>query len=128
MHIVNATKPNSTSSNKMTRVYFAQTCEDRYAMSKESEKDKMREEYFISKLKGGVKGKYYPKEKAGTNLVLIDPDLPKFLPNDESVNRALRLLLETASDATKPSHSTQKEVKKSPNPRPKRASRIPTSR
>lgn len=97
-------------------------------MSKESEKDKMREEYDFSKLKGGVRGKYYPKAKAGTNLVLIDPDLPKFFPNDESVNLALRLLLETASDATQTSHSSRKKVKKKPNPRPKGASRIPTRR
>lgn len=53
----------------------------------------MREEYDFHKLKGGVRGKYYSKAKAGTNLALIDPDLAKVFPNDESVNRALRLLL-----------------------------------
>lgn len=97
-------------------------------MSKESENDEMRAEYDFSKLRGSVRGKYYSKAKAGTNLVLIDPDLAKVFPNDESVNRALRLLLETASDATKTSPSTRKKVKKTPNPRPKRPSRIPTSR
>jgi hypothetical protein len=96
-------------------------------MPKSSENE-MRAEYDFSKLKGGVRGKYYSKAKAGTNLVLIDPDLAKVFPNDESVNRALRLLLETASDATKPSHSTRKKVKKLPNPRPRGASHIPTSR
>lgn len=86
-------------------------------MPKSSENE-MRAEYDLSKLKGGVRGKHYSKAKAGPNLVLIDPDLAKVFPNDESVNRALRLLLETASDATKPPHSTQKKVKKLPNPRP----------
>jgi len=95
-------------------------------MPKSSENE-MRAEYDLSKLKDGVRGKYYSKAKAGTNLVLLDPDIAKVFPSDESVNRALRLLLETASDATKPSHSTRKEVKKKPNHRPKRASRIPTS-
>jgi len=71
----------------------------------------MRAENDLSKLKDGVKGKYFSKAKAGTNLVLIDPDLAKVFPNDESVNRALRLLLETASDATKTSHNTRKKGK-----------------
>ena len=84
-------------------------------MPKSSENE-MRAEYDISKLKDGVRGKYYSKAKAGTNLVLIAPDLAKVFPNDESVNRALRLLLETASDATKTSHSTRKKGKKRPNP------------
>jgi transposase-like protein len=96
-------------------------------MPKSSENE-MCAEYDFSKLKGGMRGKYYSKAKAGTNLVLIDPDIAKVFPNDESVNRALRLLLETASDATKTPHSTRKKVKKKPNPRPKGASRIPTSR
>jgi len=93
-----------------------------------SSANEMRAEYDFSKLRGGVRGKYYSKAKAGTNLVLIDPDLVKVFPNDESVNRALRLLLETASDATKASHSTRKKVKKTPSPKPKRTSHTPTSR
>ena len=93
-----------------------------------SSANEMRAEYDFSKLKGGVRGKYYSKAQAGTNLVLIDPDLAKVFPNDESVNRALRLLLETASDATKQSPSTRKKLKKTTNPRPKKVSRIPTSR
>ncbi len=97
-------------------------------MKKESGNDGMRAEYDFSKLKGGVRGKYYSKAKAGTNLVLIEPDLAKVFPNDESVNRALRLLLETASDATKKSPSTRKKLKKTTNPRPKRTSHTPTSR
>jgi hypothetical protein len=35
----------------------------------------LREEYDLSRLKGGVRGKYYRQAIAGTNLVLIEPDL-----------------------------------------------------
>ncbi|GJL65801.1 MAG: hypothetical protein NPIRA05_07720 [Nitrospirales bacterium] len=40
-----------------------------------SSANEMRAEYDFSKLKSGVREKYYSKAKAGTNLVLIDPDL-----------------------------------------------------
>ena len=60
----------------------------------------MRPEYDLSQLKGGVRGKYYQRATAGTNLVLIEPDLAELFPNSESVNRALRLLAETAQAAT----------------------------
>ena len=45
-------------------------------------------------------GKYYDRATAGTNLVLIEPDLANLLPDSESVNRALRLLADTAQAAT----------------------------
>jgi len=69
-------------------------------MRKESariNKDEMRPEYDLSKLKGGVRGKYYKWAKAATNLVLIEPDLAEVFPGEESVNRALRLLLSAAN-------------------------------
>ena len=42
--------------------------------------DEMRPEYDLSLLKGGVRGKYYRQAIAGTNLVLIEPDLAKIFP------------------------------------------------
>ena len=57
-----------------------------------SSANEMRAEYDFSKLSGGVRGKYFSKAKAGTNLMLIDPDLAKAFPNDESVKRALRAI------------------------------------
>jgi hypothetical protein len=60
----------------------------------------LREEYDLSRLKGGVRGKYYKQAIAGTNLVLIEPDLANLFPDSESVNRALRLLAEAAREAT----------------------------
>jgi hypothetical protein len=62
--------------------------------------DDLRPEYDLSKLKGGVRGKYYRQATAGTNLVLIEPELTNVFPDTESVNRALRLLVDTATSAT----------------------------
>ena len=60
----------------------------------------LREEYDLSQLKGGVRGKYHRRAAAGTNLVLIEPDLALLFPNSESVNRALRLLADVGRAAT----------------------------
>ena len=61
--------------------------------------ENLRKEYDLKLLRGGVRGKYHRRATAGTNLVLIDSDLAKTFPNSDSVNRALRLLLETAQAA-----------------------------
>lgn len=58
--------------------------------------DELRTEYDFSQLEGGVKGKYAEQYKAGTNLVLLEPDVSKAFPTDESVNAALRLLIQIA--------------------------------
>lgn len=74
-------------------------------MSKESAKttnDTMKPEYDLAKLKGGVRGKYHSQAAAGTNLVLIDSDLMGLFPDSDSVNRALRLLADTARAAATP--------------------------
>jgi hypothetical protein len=49
----------------------------------------MRKEYDFSK---GTKGKYAAKYKAGTNMVLLDPDVAKVFKTPQSVNQALRSL------------------------------------
>ncbi len=51
----------------------------------------MLEEYDFSK---GVQGKYAKKYREGTNVVVIDPDVAKFFPDQDSVNQALRSLSE----------------------------------
>jgi hypothetical protein len=61
--------------------------------------DDLRPEYDLSQLKGGVRGKYYRRAAAGTNLVLIEPDLANLFPDAEAVNRALRVLAEAAQSA-----------------------------
>jgi len=65
--------------------------------------DALRPEYDLSRLKGGVRGKYYRQATAGTNLVLVEPELAEVFPDAESVNRALRLLVDTAEAAAAPS-------------------------
>src|SRR2546422_5232382 len=64
--------------------------------------DDLRPEYDLSRLKGGVRGKYFQRATAGTNLVLIDPELAGVFPDAESVNRALRLLVDAAQAAARP--------------------------
>lgn len=78
--------------------------------------DELRAEYDLSQLKGGVRGKYYKRALAGTNLVLIEPDLAKTFPDTDSVNRALRLLRDAASSAATPS----RQRRSAPNRRLKR--------
>jgi hypothetical protein len=67
-------------------------------MKKESatNRDTLRPEYDLSRLQGGVRGKYYRRASAGMNLVLIEPDLAEVFPNSEAVNRALRVLADAA--------------------------------
>jgi hypothetical protein len=51
----------------------------------------MLEEYDFSK---GVQGKYAKSYAEGTNVVIIEPDVAKVFPDHDSVNQALRSLLE----------------------------------
>jgi hypothetical protein len=53
--------------------------------------DDMQPEYDFSK---GVRGKYAAKYREGTNLVLLDPDVAETFPDSESVNRALRAIID----------------------------------
>ncbi len=61
--------------------------------------DDLCPEYDLSQLKGGVRGKYYRQAVAGTNLMVIEPELASVFPDSEAVNRALRLLVDTAEAA-----------------------------
>jgi len=47
-------------------------------------------------LKGGVRGKYATRYQAGTNLVLLSPDVAEYFPDERSVNAALRKLIHVA--------------------------------
>jgi hypothetical protein len=58
--------------------------------------DELRPEYDFSDMKGGVRGKYFESYRAGTNVVLLDPDVAKAFPTSDSVNEALRLLMQIA--------------------------------
>ena len=76
--------------------------------------DDMRPEYDFSAMKGAVRGKYYKayrkghkveihKEDGTTSVqyfkledgaVMLEPDVRKYFPSSESVNKALRSLIE----------------------------------
>jgi hypothetical protein len=62
----------------------------------ENEEDELRPEYSFSKLKGRVRGKYAERYRAGTNLVLLEPDVATAFPDAKAVNEALRLLMKVA--------------------------------
>lgn len=64
-------------------------------MSQESRSasQEMRGEYDV---RGGVRGKYYERFHQGTNVVLLEPDVAAVFHDSESVNRALRVLIDAA--------------------------------
>ena len=58
-------------------------------------KDELRPEYDLRQLlKAAIRGKYAKRHHAGTNLVLLDPDIRKAFRSERTVNEALRLVLE----------------------------------
>jgi hypothetical protein len=59
--------------------------------------DDLRSEYDLSKLEGGVRGKYASRCREGANLVPLDPDVAAVFKDKESVNEALRLLIKIAN-------------------------------
>ena len=59
----------------------------------------MRPEYDFS---AGVRGKHHEQYKAVTKFVFLDPDIAKAFKDSESVNRALRLLLDLAKSQAPP--------------------------
>ena len=76
----------------------------------EAPDEEMLPEYDFS---GGIRGKYISRLAEGSNLIVLDPDVMKAFPDSESVNRALRLLLEVArNEAAAKVLAEQKEAYK----------------
>jgi len=50
----------------------------------------MRDEYDFSK---GVRGKYAKRFAEGTNLILLEPEVARYFPTAQAVNKALRSLI-----------------------------------
>lgn len=65
-------------------------------MKKNDLLDEMRPEYDLSKLKNQVRGKYAERYREGTNIVLLEPEVSKAFPDSDSVNSALKLLIDLA--------------------------------
>ncbi len=72
-------------------------------------KDELRPEYDLRDLlKKGVRGKYAKRYEAGTNLVLLAPDVAKVFTDDESVNEALRLAIQLGKLQNHKKHAATK--------------------
>ncbi len=63
----------------------------------ETHGDELRPDYAPSSLTNGVRGKYAARYQAGTNLILLAPDVAEVFADDEAVNEALRLLIKVAN-------------------------------
>ena len=63
--------------------------------------EELRAEYKLSDFKTkGVRGKYLKRYRAGTNLVLLTPDVARAFPTDKAVNDALSSLMRAGKRAT----------------------------
>jgi hypothetical protein len=67
-------------------------------MSKTTKFDEMRSEYDFS---AGVRGKHYSEYQKGSNVVLLEPDIAEVFKDSESVNHALRMLMDLAGKELK---------------------------
>lgn len=64
-------------------------------MNQTPEDDDLRSEYDFSE---AVRGRHHRAYREGTNVVLLEPDIAQAFPSSESVNRALRMILETSTE------------------------------
>lgn len=58
-------------------------------------------EYDFASMKGAVRGKYARKLRAGSNIVVLEPDLVDAFPTSVAVNEALRAVLSVARRRSK---------------------------
>jgi hypothetical protein len=63
---------------------------------KKAKSEDLRPVYNREDLGPGVRGKHFESYQKGTNLVLLSPDVAKAFPTEESVNEALRSLIDIA--------------------------------
>jgi hypothetical protein len=62
----------------------------------------MLDDYDFSQ---GVRGKYVERFAQGSNIVVLSPDIAEVFPDSESVNNALRMLVEIADKSTGKVHA-----------------------
>ena len=87
----------------------------------------MRSEYDFPSMKGAVRGKYYRAYRAGHKVeihksdgstsvqyfkledgaIMLEPDVKKYFPNSESVNKALRSLIQIIPSKRRASGNTK---------------------
>jgi len=66
----------------------------------------LKDEYDLSKMTILPKGRFDPAHRIGNNIIVLEPDVAKAFPDDESVNNALRLILK-ASQRAHPTQATR---------------------
>ena len=69
-------------------------------MKKDKKGVDMLPEYDFSR---GIRGKYAKRYAAGSNVIVLSPDVAKKFPDSDSVNKALRTLVRQASRTRKKS-------------------------
>ncbi len=82
--------------------------------------DDLRAEYDFASMQGGVRGKYAKAYRAGSNIVVLADDVASAFPTDDSVNRALRAMLDLAEAvprAKKPSNKALQRAAAKPGHR-----------
>jgi len=70
--------------------------------------DDLRPEYDLASLTGRAQGKYYDCGRAGSNVVLLEPEIAEAFPDSKSVNEALGLLLRVARTGTSRAQAHEK--------------------
>ena len=57
----------------------------------------LRPQYDMKELlKGGVRGQYVARYRAGSNVIVLAPDVAQAVPTEEAVHEALRLVVRMA--------------------------------
>lgn len=79
---------------------------------KKTRQDRLRREYRREDLGKGVRGKYLKAYRAGTNLVLLKPEVAAAFPTEQAVNDALISLIEVAGHSVVPARRTSGRVRR----------------
>ena len=75
-------------------------------------------EYDFASMKGGVRGKYADRYRAGVNLVLLEPEVAKAFPTADAVNQALRTLMRAARPSRRLAATPAKPMRRQAERRP----------
>lgn len=88
--------------------------------------DEMRAQYDFASMRGGVRGKYVESLRRDSNIVVLEPEVAAAFPTGDSVNAALRGMLDTAR--TVRSHGGLTNTALRPTRAGAKPSRVPSAR
>jgi hypothetical protein len=89
-------------------------------------KDEVRSEYDFASMRGGVRGKYVERLRRESNIVVLAPEVAAAFPTEDSVNAALRGVLDTAR--TVRSHGGLPNTALQPTRSASKPRRVPSAR